>query len=112
MTTWGTIDRPDWTDLVSFSNIGQYMLPPVETNYDLVVGNSVTPSANMTFNLGQKDLRYLNVWSDSMTYSKNVFHSGGKFIGAFSGSYNEMRDKPELSQPDYCEILSFFPTRV
>ncbi len=38
VTSWATIDRPDWTDLVSFSNIGLYMLPPVETNFDLVVG--------------------------------------------------------------------------
>ncbi len=46
--SWGTIDRPDWTDLVSFSNIGPYMLPPVETNFDIVVQNSVTPNLNLT----------------------------------------------------------------
>ena len=101
MTTWGTVDSPDWTVLVSFSNIGPYMLPPVETNFDLVIGNSVTPSANTTFNLGQKDLRHLNVWSNNMACSNIDLHSGGNFIGVFSGSYNELRDKPELSQPDY-----------
>ena len=28
-SSWSTIDRPDWTDLISFSNIGPYMLLPV-----------------------------------------------------------------------------------
>ena len=51
MTTWGTIDRPDWTGLVSFSNIGPYILPPAETNFDIVVQNNVTPSAHLTYNL-------------------------------------------------------------
>jgi hypothetical protein len=36
-------------------------------------------------------------------------HSGGTFTGTFSGSYNELRDKPTFSQPDYYETLSFFP---
>ena len=87
------------------------MLPLADTNYDLVVENSATPSANMTFNLGQKDLRYLNVWSDIMACSNIDFHSGGNFIGVFSGSYNELRDKPKISQPNYYEVLSFFPDK-
>ena len=65
-SSWSTIYRPDWTDLISFSNIDTYMLPPVETNYDIVVQNNVTPSANMTYNLGQNNLRYLNVWSENV----------------------------------------------
>jgi len=48
VTTWGTIDRPEWTDLISFSNIGPYMHPPEETSFDLVVRNSVTPNLNLT----------------------------------------------------------------
>jgi hypothetical protein len=51
------------------------MLLPVEINYDLVLGNSATPSANTTFNLGQKDLRYLNVWSDLVACSNVAFYS-------------------------------------
>jgi hypothetical protein len=87
------------------------MLPPVETNFDLVVGNTVTPCVNATYDLGQKDLRYLNVWSDLVTCSNIAFHSGGNFIGAFNGSYDSLRDKPELSQPDHFETLSFFPDK-
>jgi hypothetical protein len=82
------------------------MLPPVETNYDLVVQNSVTPSANTTYNLGQKDLRYLNVWSDQVACSNIGFHSGGNFVGTFDGSYASLRDTPELS-----ETLTFFPDK-
>jgi hypothetical protein len=87
------------------------MLPPVEINFDLVVQNSVTPSVTSTSNLGQKDLRYLNSWFDHVATSNIAFHSGGNFIGAFSGSYNELRDKPEFSQPDYFETISFFPDK-
>jgi hypothetical protein len=104
---WSTIDRPDWIDLISFS----YMLPPVETNYDLVMQNNVTPSAKTTYNLGQKDLRYLNVWSDLVACSNVAFHSGENFIGVFDGSYDSLRGKPKLSPPDHFETLTFFPDK-
>jgi hypothetical protein len=107
-SSWSTIDRPGWTDLVSFSNIGPYMLPPVETNFDIFVVNSVTPSANTTYILGQKDLRYLNLWSDLVTCSNFGFHSDGVFIRAFSGSYDDLRDKPSFSQLGYYDSVSFF----
>jgi hypothetical protein len=76
------------------------MLPPVSTNYDLVVGNSVTPIANSTFNMGQKDLRCLIVWSENVACSNIDFHENGNFIGSFDGWYGSLRNKPELSQPD------------
>ena len=49
------------------------MQPPVETKYDIVVQSSVTPSANGVWNLGLKDLRYLNVWCDNLACSNLVF---------------------------------------
>ena len=110
MTTWGTIDRPDWTDLVSFSNIGPYILPPEETNFDLVVQNSVTPSAHLTYNLGQKDLRYLNVWSENASSSNLIFQNCDDQL-KFNGSYEQLRDKPIFGAPDYYEVLSFFPDK-
>ena len=112
-SSWSTLDKPDWLDLnlISWSNIGPYMLPPVETNYDIVVQNSATPNTNTTFNLGQKDLRVVSVWSEKVACSNIGFHSGGNFIGSFSGSYNELRDKPDLSQPDFFETMSFFPDK-
>jgi hypothetical protein len=87
------------------------MLPQVETNYDLVVQNSVTPSMNTTYNLGQKDLRFLTVWSENVACSNLSFHSDGNFVSTFDGSYASLRDKPELSQPDYYETLTFLPDK-
>jgi hypothetical protein len=87
------------------------MLPIVETNYDIVVANSVTPSARTTYNLRQKDLRYLNVWSENVACPNIDFYSGGNFVGTFNGSYDSLRDKPEVFQPDYYEVLSFFPDK-
>ena len=85
------------------------ILPPVETNFDIVVQKNVTPSAHLTNNLGQKDLRYLNVWSDVLACSHIGFHQEGNFIGAFSGSYNEPRDKPTFGAPGFYDILAFSP---
>ena len=90
------------------------MLPPVETNYDIVVHNSLTPSANLVYNLGQKDLRYSTVWCDNLACSNLFFHDNGVFVGSFSGSYNDLRDKPAGgvgSTPEYYEKLSFFPDK-
>ncbi len=85
------------------------MLPLVETNFDLVVQNSATPSVNASYNLGQNNLRYLNVWSDLVACSNVAFHENGNFIGAFNGLYDSLRDKPSFSQPVYFEArLSFF----
>ena len=75
------------------------MQPPTEANYDIVVQNSVTPSANDVWNLGQKDLRYLSVWCDNVACSNLVFQDNGMVVGSFSGSYNDMRDKPVGGAP-------------
>ena len=107
-------DNPEWAALISYSNIGPFMLPPAETNYDIVVQNSLTPSANLVYNLGQKDLRYSTVWCDNLACSNLFFHDNGVFVGSFSGSYNDLRDKPAGgvgSTPEYYEKLSFFPDK-
>jgi hypothetical protein len=66
-------DNPRWTDIVSFSNIGPFMQPPAETNYDIVVHNSVNPNVNLAWNMGQKELRYLNIWCDNEANSNLDF---------------------------------------
>jgi hypothetical protein len=60
---------------------------------------------------GQKDIRYLNVWSDLVACSNLGFHSNENFIGAFSGGYNELKDKPSFTQVAYYESVSFFPDK-
>jgi len=77
VTTWSTIDRPDWTYHILWSNIGPFMLPPIAENYDIIVQNSMNPSVNMAYNLDQKDLRYLNVLSDLVACSNIGFHIDG-----------------------------------
>ncbi len=100
-------------NLISFSNVCQYMIPPIETNVDFVVHNSVTPSANTSFNLRQRDLRILNIQADLIACSNIGFQKDGVFVGAFSGNYLELRDIPESSssQPVFYESLSFFPDK-
>jgi hypothetical protein len=86
-----------------------YMLPPVETNFDLVVQNNVTSSVNLNSNLGQKELRYLNLHTEIATCSNIGLRLAINFIGTFSGSYNELRDKPIFRALDYYKTLSCFP---
>jgi hypothetical protein len=89
------------------------MLPPVETNFDIVVQNNVTPSA-AGFNLGQSGLRYQDVWTENVACNAIGFHSEGELNGTyFTGSCNELRDKPDFSssQPEFYESLTFFPDK-
>ena len=72
----GTKDGSEWTDLVSYSIIGSFMLPPEETHFDLVDLNSVTPSVNLTWNVGEKDLRCLNVLSKFVCCSDLILQNG------------------------------------
>ena len=72
------------------------MLPPAETNYDIVIQNSVTPNAYLAYNLGQKDLRYLNGNAEYVTCSEIGFQSGGNFIGPFPGATTSSRISPSF----------------
>ena len=86
------------------------MLPPDETNFTIVVQNNVTPSAHLTYNIGQNNLRYLNVWSEYMCCSNLIIQIGEDQL-QFNGSYNKLRDKPTVGAPGYYETLSFFPDK-
>ena len=78
-----------------------------------MISASEIACANSTFNLGLKDFRFLRnrrsfyIWSDLVLCS----NENGNFIGAFNGSYDSLRDKPEISQPNYYEVLSFSPDK-
>ena len=78
------------------------MQPPgLETSYETVVQISVTLGANGVWSLGQKDLRYLNVWCYNLACSNQVFQDNGIVVGSFSDSYNDLRDKPLGGAPVY-----------
>jgi len=85
------------------------MLPPEETNFDLVVQNSVTPSLNLTWNLGQKDPKYL---VRICVCGSNLFLQNVEDQIQFNGSYNQLRDKPTFGAPDYYETIHFFPDKI
>jgi hypothetical protein len=42
-TTWANIDRHEWTNQLSWSNVGSFISPPETTNFDIITNNSITP---------------------------------------------------------------------
>jgi hypothetical protein len=62
------------------------------------VQDSLTPSVDSAYNLSQKLLRFRNVWTDKIICEAVAFHSGGELNGiVFTRSYNQLRDKLELT---------------
>lgn len=62
--TWSTISgRPTWTDKFDYQEIGQYMDPPVPSNFDVIISDSLTPGLNDAYNLGQDQLRWRYVYT-------------------------------------------------
>ncbi len=49
------INRPEWTEQITQSNIGPYMNPPEVTNFDIIVRNSVAPGAIFSYNLARAE---------------------------------------------------------
>jgi hypothetical protein len=41
-----------------------------------------------------------------------LFFQDGENQIQFNGSYDQLRDKPIFAQPDYYEILNFFPDKT
>jgi hypothetical protein len=52
-------DKPTWLGKFSSDDIGQYMEPVQQSNYDITLHDSLTPVSNSTFNLGQNLRRFL-----------------------------------------------------
>lgn len=50
----------------TYENMGPYSAPAVTTNYDIVANNSVTPSFDNTWNLGQYNRRYHAMYAQFM----------------------------------------------
>jgi hypothetical protein len=72
-TSWGGLtDMPAWVSKFSFSDIGQFMDPAEQSNFDVVASDSLTPSANSTFNLGQDVRRWRFGFFQRVRLSGNV----------------------------------------
>jgi hypothetical protein len=58
-TSWGGLtDMPAWVFKFSYSDIGQFMDPAEQSNFHVVASDSLTPSANSSFNLGHDVRRW------------------------------------------------------
>ena len=100
---WVTLpNRPVWTNKFAWENVGPFLLTPESTNFDIVAANSITPSAHKTWNLGQQNRRWLYAYIDEVRTRGITFFDTDPFAATFfTGSYNELRDKPaavDLSQ--------------
>ena len=101
-TTWATIDRPEWTNQFSWSYLGPFISPAETTNFDVITSNSITPVSHQVYNLGQRFRRYNVVHTENLNLTTAIFDNGARHT-YFSGSYNELRDKPE-----YFDQIDFF----
>jgi hypothetical protein len=52
-------DKPTWVGKFSYDDIGQYMDPVQPSNFDIVMHDSLTPSADSAYNLGHDLRRFL-----------------------------------------------------
>jgi hypothetical protein len=59
-TSWsGITDKPAWVDKFTYENVGPFMDLARPSNFDIVVSDSITPSAVSAFNIGQDLRRFL-----------------------------------------------------
>ena len=105
---WSALtNRPEWTNHFAWENIGQYLINPEQTNFDIVAANSITPSAHKTYNLGQQGRRWAYVYADEVRSRGIGFFDTDPFQSTyFTGSYNELRDKPDIPAPPVLPDLS------
>jgi hypothetical protein len=74
-TSWsGLTDKPAWVDKFSYDNIGQYMDPARPSNFDIVVSDSITPSADSAYNIGQNLRRFVFGYFQRVRISANSPH--------------------------------------
>jgi hypothetical protein len=95
--TWTNISRLEWTNNFGWENVGPFMLPTEASNFDIVVSNSITPTTDYMYNLGQKQRRYTHVFTEFVMCGSVCFNKQTNEM--FTGSYNELRDLPTWIQP-------------
>ena len=104
----GNIDRPEWKHQFSWSNVGPFITPPGTTNFDIITSNSITSVSHHVYNLGQRLRRYNVVHTENLNLTTAIFDNGVRQT-YFSGSYNELWDRPaSAGQSDNYERLDFF----
>jgi hypothetical protein len=90
--TWTNINRPEWTNNFGWENVGPFMFPTEASNFDIIAYNSITPTMDYMYNLGQKQKRYKHVYTQFVMCGSVYFNNQTSEM--FTGSYNELRDLP------------------
>jgi hypothetical protein len=92
-TSWSGInDKPTWVDKVSYDDIGQYMDPARPSNYDIIVSDSITPSAVSAFNIGQDLRRFMFGYFERVRISATSPHNEDEAV-----PYKFMREYVEAN---------------
>jgi hypothetical protein len=104
-TTWSTIDRPEWTNQFSWSNVGPPIYPSETTNVNVITNNSITPVSLQVYNIGQRFRRYNAVHTENPNLTPAIFDNGVRQT-YFSGSCNELHDLPTIPTAG-CSIPSW-----
>eukprot|EP00873_Tetraselmis_striata_P029483 jgi/Tetstr1/449747/TSEL_036813.t1 len=71
---WASLSgRPLWTDKFIYTqNFGPQMYPTTSENYDIVAIDSITPTTNDVYNLGQDGLRWKFVYAMSGRFATDI----------------------------------------
>eukprot|EP00873_Tetraselmis_striata_P035338 jgi/Tetstr1/455602/TSEL_042414.t1 len=71
---WASLSgRPLWTDKFIYTqNVGPQMYPTASENYDIVLLDSITPTTNDVYNLGQDGLRWKFVYAMSGRFATDI----------------------------------------
>ena len=85
---------PEWASKFDYLNVGPNMDPTVPFNEDIIAFDSISPTGNGVYNLGQHLLRWKFVYADNMRVTNGIEFTTNAAV--FNGSYPQLRDRPNL----------------
>eukprot|EP00873_Tetraselmis_striata_P023161 jgi/Tetstr1/443425/TSEL_031436.t1 len=96
---WASLSgRPLWTDKFIYTqNVGPQMYPTASENYDIVLLDSITPTTNDVYNLGQDGLRWKFVYAMSGRFATDIHV--GEITNHARFTYNTASNLVSVSRP-------------
>eukprot|EP00873_Tetraselmis_striata_P034605 jgi/Tetstr1/454869/TSEL_041733.t1 len=96
---WASLSgRPLWTDKFIYTqNVGPQMYPTASENYDIVLLDSITPTTNDVYNLGQDGLRWKFVYAMSGRFATDIHV--GEITNHARFTYNTASNLMSVSRP-------------
>eukprot|EP00873_Tetraselmis_striata_P019242 jgi/Tetstr1/439506/TSEL_027935.t1 len=96
---WASLSgRPLWTDKFIYTqNVGPQMYPTASENYDVVLLDSITPTTNDVYNLGQDGLRWKFVYAMSGRFATDIHV--GEITNHARFTYNTASNLVSVSRP-------------